>query len=60
MYLVSPALNLPRGSERHWWLKFLCLRVCCNIQDRENLSHVFEMWKNLCFKCVEGQKSQVH
>ena len=44
MCLVSPALNLEfeaRGSEDLWWLKFLCPRACYNIQDSENLSHVF-------------------
>lgn len=58
MCLVSPALNLPRGSEHLWWLKFLCPRARCNIQDRENLPHVFEMWKIYALSVWKDKKGQ--
>lgn len=58
MCLVSPALNLPRGLEHLWWLQFLCLRACCNIQDSENLSHVFEMWKVYALNVWKNKKGK--
>lgn len=59
MGLVSPALNLLRGSEHLWWLKFLCPRACCNIQDSENLSHVFEMWEIHALSVWKDKKGKV-